>query len=85
MRRRGGLAGTLALAACNAAASAPSATADVMLGRWEYATPATSGDGPSLHGGLQVALAIVAPGPFPVAAEFVRFASHKARAGGGLP
>ena len=47
-----------ALAACRTEATAPAAVAAVMLGRWQYATPATSRDGPSLNAGLQVTLAI---------------------------
>src|SRR5881296_2852332 len=48
----------LALAACDAEATAPSAPAAVMLGRWQYATLATSRERPSLNAGLQVTLAI---------------------------
>jgi len=43
----------------------------VMLGRWQYATPATSEDRPS--------------GPFPVAGEFIRLEPQAERAAGGLP
>lgn len=48
----------LALAACDAEATAPPAPADLMLGRWQYAALPRGTDSVSLNAGLLVTLAI---------------------------